>query len=303
MPKLEQLIAALKDKNVDIRTKAALDLNNFEAAGLQSTQDLAPLIKALSDPVELVRFYAAEGLGNLRSAAKPALEPLRQLLSDEEVYLAAHVALLKIDPPAPASMAALIQALGASSPDTRWYAAYSLGEIGAESGPAVEALFKTLSDTEAEVRLAAAEALDKINPANRVTASSLMQTLADEHENVEARFYAVKTLGDMGLAAQPAVGALTQALSDQDSDVRFFAADALGKIGEGLAPAVEPLIEKLSDPDYKLRQVAAKTLGRIGDRRALPDLEKLAQVEAVDFYTMMTKRAALEAIEKIKSKG
>jgi len=51
---------------------------------------------------------------------------------------------------------------------------------------------------------------------------------------------AARSLGDIGKAAKPAVGALGKTLKDADPQVRQAAAYALGRIGD---PAAKPFLE------------------------------------------------------------
>src|SRR5258708_21687552 len=67
--------------------------------------------------------------------------------------------------------------------------------------------------------------------------------------DAQARQNAADQLAELGVAAKPAVPALTQALGDANAELRWRAARALGAIGGGAADAVPALIAALDDPE------------------------------------------------------
>ena len=79
--------------------------------------------------------------------------------------------------------------------------------------------------------------------------------------DVVDRSRAAKALGAMGVAAEPAVPALVQALRDENSIFVGDVVESLRRIG---APAVPALVQALDGPDAKLRHQAAVALSRIG---------------------------------------
>lgn len=85
--------AAADSKDPEIRLRAQKALNDIESSPRY-------LIEDLKDKNPTVRAKAAEGLGRLGQAAKPAIPMLSELMkdSDESVREAAMVALINIDP-------------------------------------------------------------------------------------------------------------------------------------------------------------------------------------------------------------
>jgi hypothetical protein len=81
--------------------------------------------------------------------------------------------------------------------------------------------------------------------------------------NAAARQRAAARLGDMGVAAGPAVPALANALTDEDASVRWAAAEALGRIGPEAGAAAPALTRALADPDQGVRENAALALAAI----------------------------------------
>ncbi|HEY2760874.1 MAG TPA: HEAT repeat domain-containing protein [Pirellulales bacterium] len=95
----------------------------------------------------------------------------------------------------------------APSAPTQIAAADALGRIGQ---PAVPALIETLSDANPEVRLQACRALTYMGVKGVNAVPALMQRINDQSEVEAVRIQAANALGQIGDAAQPAVGPLLQ---------------------------------------------------------------------------------------------
>jgi HEAT repeat protein len=147
---VEPLIKALGDEDDDVRWLAADALGE-----IGDERAVEPLIKALRDDNV---HCAAEALGNIGDVR--AVEPLIKALEDEEWrvrYYAARALIIIMDARA---VEPLIGALEDETWAVRGNAAYALGEIG--DARAVEPLIKVLGDESDEVRDAAKEALKKL---------------------------------------------------------------------------------------------------------------------------------------------
>jgi HEAT repeat protein len=134
---------------------------------------------------------------------------------------------------------ALLRKLQAPKPETRAYAAGSIGRVVFRHGheppwaaSAVEALSKVLrEDPEAEVRIAAVGALRDLGPA-AVPAIPVI-VLATEDANPSVRSFAADTLGDIGHGEkQVVVPALRMLLNDHHIGTRAYAREALNRLGE-----------------------------------------------------------------------
>lgn len=184
------------------------------------------------------------------------------------------------------TLAALLQAMGDSSPLVRWRTAHLLCSIVESSSefelrdPAAfaawqeqlvdELLTGLLGD--ATTRWAAVETLGRLRLA--ATAAQLLP---------KARHYLIAALGDeqapVRLAAAEALGGMADAetvvalrgsLQHADALMRRSAATALGQVGA--KDAVVPLITLLRDGEASVRLSAAEALGCIADLRALAPL-------------------------------
>jgi HEAT repeat protein len=227
-PAFRQAIASLKDRNSDVRERAAGALGKIgllvKDAALR-LRAIDPLIAVLEDASTSVRKAAAGSLGRIGAQ-----------LQDAE-HRARIVTLL-------------IAVLKDREKDVRQIAVLALGWMA--DSRAVEPLIAALRDVNKDVRDAAAGALDKFG-------------WLPGQDEAGAAYWAVRREWDKcveigALAIGPLVIALQH--SDRDVDARRDAAGALGRIGEPLA--VPPLISALKDGDNAVREMASNALVRIG---------------------------------------
>lgn len=111
-------------------------------------------------------------------------------------------------------------------PDHRWFAAKSLGELGADeaTGP----LIRLLSAADPHARSSAASALGKIGSTE---ALPLLRELAAQDDELWVRASAVYAIGDIGGGAE-ATNFLLPFLLDPSMRVRGATAYALGRLGD-----------------------------------------------------------------------
>ena len=162
------------------------------------------------------------------------------------------------------------------------------------------------------------------------SAKSVDQWITElEHRALARRWRAAYELGQIGEAAAPATGALTQSLKDNDFRVVWYSIYALGQIGEkaaAAAPALrEALIAEKYDPeksesepqhisaiavgDKYTRRFAAQALGRIGAaaKPVAPDLRRamasddasLRVAAALALWNVAADPAAIEVLSKM----
>ena len=192
------------------------------------------------------RVAAAEALWKITKhpGAAPALA---ETLKDPQARHWATPALERIGVEGQAAVPTLIDALKGEDKVTRVYAATALGQIGAKT-EAVAALVETLKDKDAYLRCFAARSLWRIKKDPAVI-PVLLECVKDP-DNAEALWQinrhpaaapalvedlksgggGVFELGRIGVEAQAAVAALTDALKDEDEQVRNSAAQSLKKI-------------------------------------------------------------------------
>ena len=174
----------------------------------------------------------------------------------------------------------------------RWKAAEALARIGQ---PAVPKLIEALGNPDADVRWKAAITLGEIGDPRGIV--PLIGLLSDKDRFVRSRAtYA------LGLIGQPAIPALSEALSDGTVDVRRGIVAALGKIQD--PAAVRILIHALADSSDEVRQdtiTALNSEGEITTRLLIDTLynpEPVRQQGAALVLATMRRKEALEPLKE-----
>ncbi len=166
------------------------------------------------------------------------------------------------NPPSPAVVQALTEALKDSDAEVRKSALHALSRF--KTAGAFDAFMLALKDQDAEVREQAAFGLSQLRD-HRAT-DALIGALKDENAEVrEKAAFALSQLRD-----SKTVPALVAALKDADEDVREQALFALSQIRD--ASSVPGLIGALNDPKADVRQQAAFALSQLRDPSAVPGL-------------------------------
>ena len=191
---------------------------------LRASRDVSGLVKALHHRDPLIRWQAAEALGDLGDAN--AVEPLA---------------------------AAAIAEMGQ---EAAWPVAEALGKL--DDPRAVEPLIGLLGSASGETRIRAIEGLDKLGDERAV--EPLIALLGDSAEgrttNRIVRPTAANAIRRFGSAA---VDPLIASLADQSSGFQDGVAGLLGELHD--ARAVEPLIGALEVEDVYTRGIVAEALG------------------------------------------
>jgi HEAT repeat protein len=142
-------------------------------------------------------------------------------------------------------------------PVSRREAAIAPGNIHDDS--AIVALARALHDPEKEVRAAAAAGLAS---AGRPAIGALLEALADD--NWVVRYRAAEALGF--IRDERSVAALIRALEDRRDHVRYMAAKGLGRLGD--RPAGGALSAALADGNEFVRRAAGEALAALGEKTA-----------------------------------
>jgi hypothetical protein len=158
--------------------------------------------------------------------------------------------------------AALAAALQDSDLEVRELAADSLGRIGPAAKSALPALQQSLQDSESSVRRMAALAIHQLNPSDERYRRVLIEALRAGDGPVFLE------LGRRGAAAEWAVPALVELLSDPRVQVRTLAARALGEIGFAGNDVEAALRRRLRDAEPVVRKEAENALQQITSQSA-----------------------------------
>jgi len=234
-----------------------------------------PLILALNDENDEVRFAAAEALGHLRD--RRAVVGLLHSLVDGN---------------------ACVRRAAADALDTfgehGWKhqvdgSKQDIARLGASAHPqASELLLHALRDGPGSMRVQAAAALGRAGDARAVEA--LIRAMDDKHRGV--RSAAVQSLGVLrdSRAVEPVIRAF-----ENDTVLEQEAAVVLGELGD--ERAVAPLIRRLrarAAQNERLCRKIVRSLGRLGDARAIEPL-----ISVLDHPDAQVRTEAAESLRKL----
>jgi uncharacterized protein (TIGR03067 family) len=229
------LLAALKDPEPQVRSAAVGAIRELGSRG----RDAVPvLLDALSHPNKDVRVGLALALARIGSDTRDLdLLGTAMQVPDEAVLRVVVDALGEMGSAAAPAVPLLAEGLKAPNADVRLRAVTALGKIGAASPETVPTLFTALNDADARVRGAAVDALGEIGAASGGTLPALVTSLKDADARV--RYSALAAIGQQGLAARDALPVLIVALDDSDDAVRRQAWTMLERLRPAL-PKEEP---------------------------------------------------------------
>lgn len=243
-------------------------------------------IQDLKNPDDEVRKKAVFYIGEKRTAAKPAVPTLIEILPTEPNKVIRNNmarALGKIADPR--AVNALSEALFDEDYYVKLNAAWALGKI--KDTRAVQPLLRLIKGGGAKVFTmhGSASEVDQTQPVTETLKTEGMKYM-------DVQVSAIKALGE--LRDDNAVGGLVAELAEEDAgQVRCAIALSLGKIGS--PKAVPALIESLNDKIWYMRRDAAIALGQIGDMSAIEALIGKLQ----DPYT----EVAEESVKAIQGMG
>jgi HEAT repeat protein len=227
----------------------------------------------------------AQELPSENSEVAPLIDRLGN--RDARIRHEAIDGLLEIGSPA---VPALIAALGSNNDVTlRLNAASVLGDLGAESAPAVPALTQAIQDADDRVRLYATWALGNIGPSAKSAIPALILALQDRSQYV--RIYAPSALRRIGVDAKIGLSALIVALGDENARVRYNSANALGAMGMDAVTAITDLTKLLDDGEVYVKFGTVRALGNIAgafqDRATQLNRQELT--DAIEKFTPILK--------------
>jgi len=268
----------------------------FLLAVAASAQEVGALTEQLQDESALKRFEAAEALGKLGAAARPALPRLIDLLGDPKAWvkLEAGRALVRIGitkrevpglverlelvPPEvsqllaealaaqPAALDPLLEALAEDRPKRlRREAVLALTLMGPQGAKALPSLLDLVESKDAALQKAARDGLRRLAPWAGECVEPIAERLRSESAGIA--WIAARLLAGAGPAARAAIPALREAAAGADERVANAAAAALRSIDVAAADAVteallKPQAAVLRAPD-KFRVALHTTQGKV----------------------------------------
>jgi HEAT repeat protein len=228
----------------------------LQAGGAAAVPVLIELTRSNSTTV---RVDAASLLARVGAGDRATTDALLHLLIDPDLYVrqTADSALGELHPDDPRVVPALIARLGGAE---KAMALWALAEYKSAARAAVPRLIELLqSDPDTGVRWGAARTLGKIGPDAKPATDALIKALKDE--NGTLREHAAEALGEIG--AEVAVPDLTALLDDPDPRVRRDSVRSLGQLGAAAKPAIPKIQKLLQDAELPVRQAAEVALRQI----------------------------------------
>jgi HEAT repeat protein len=176
IPRMIEILQRLGNKD---GSDLILALGNYDPPAKEAVPVLAALLTA---PDERTSSYAASALGDMKTAAVPAVPDLVRCLEthrQNKTREDAAEALGEIGPKASAAVPALIKAGKDDKwPSVRKAAVTALGEMGPSAKEAIPMLRESLKSPDDWMRLAARNALFRVEPDKREEVSDI----ADKHQ-------------------------------------------------------------------------------------------------------------------------
>jgi vesicle coat complex subunit len=247
------LIEAMKDPSEQVRISAASALGELKAE-----QAVNVLINATHDQSSEVVLFAAQSLGEIGSSAAPAVPELLNLLENESCNTrqVAAIALAHIDVNVERAVPVMIKDLALSNKWARHGAALALGLMGKAAQPAIPALKRLLKDQSWDVQQQACRTLRNIGT------SEAKDALKEYPESCDSRPSAK-------VSVEQEVSMLIEDLSLSKEFLRLSAVLSLGRMGQAAQPAIPALKNLLTDQSHMLQQEACNSLRQIGTSEAL----------------------------------
>ncbi len=222
---------------------------------------------------------AVDAMERLREGQADSVPVLIELLEDTgpnsaELRWTAAELLGEIGVAAKPASGALLTALTDPDPHVRAVAAHSLPAIGVAADQAIPALTAML---ETDQQMVAARVMSQYTADAKPALPDLIEVLTDTSLDSETRWNAARTIGKIGADAAEAIPVLVVCLEDEVDTVREHSAEALGDIGPPAGSAARALAAVLNDPATRVRRDAVRSLGQIGDEAlvAVPEIKKL----------------------------
>ena len=191
---------------------------------------------------------------------------------------------------------ALVAHCKSNYPDTRLNAAKALVQLGDEHGVAALIALCQEKDEEDDVtRQFATMALGEICTPSQSVLDTLVALCLDKDEEINVRSYAIKALGNFGVARNEDVDALIGLCESEEGYEKIEPMHALAKLGDersiaaliALSQGEIPLTKLWQDSlkeisgEASIRRLAAELLGKRGEEQGIAELVALCQDSTV----------------------
>ena len=291
------LSAALQDDDAAVRSAAALAISRI---GPEAAAAVANLISLLEDQDPITRQRALIALYSIGPAAEPAMEALKEALKDNALDNSSHAAdaLGRIGEPA---IPALIEAMSHTNARTRGRAVLGLRSLGSKARKAVPDLAAALQgphDPDGGVPNYAAWALGEMGADAKEALPALRQSLKESREALLFQFNAAVAM----LLIDPSAEGAVEVLRRKDMMPKVSpldAASALALVPTEAEATLPRLMKRLEDGEYPDNSQinVIHGVGRLGPKIGAPAVPRL---EAIARNVQeMNRLAAAEALVKL----
>lgn len=234
---MSDIATRMRSTDAAARSAACRDAARDPAGALL----VEPLVAALGDCEPTVAAAASASLVMLaRSGSGDAIVPLlRHALQDRSLRVRAVLTLIRLQPPEPAWLPALVAALGVDDGPVRWAASRALVDMGRLHAEILRVLAGLVRDAAPAVRRQATLCLRELAPDQPAAALALVDASRDSDASV--RRAALTAMA--GLVAPPAAvrRRLEAARSEPDEIAAKLASLALARLGPApVREGVEP---------------------------------------------------------------
>ncbi|MFQ5952733.1 MAG: HEAT repeat domain-containing protein, partial [Candidatus Omnitrophota bacterium] len=304
-PAINHLLPVLVDGPERAKRGAAQALGKIIASIGQDPDGntTTALIKAITDPSQIVREAAMEALAIVGRPAFPGLVPLLTQLSSETRQAAAQAMGKVGDPQAVALLERTLS--GENNPDVRLAIVKALLDIGQSlredqnvRAQIITALFRVLSDREPAVYKAAMEAYQKLGATEQQYLTGYLKAFSSE--SVEVRRDVISRLWQFGRKYPDLRGMTIQvlflSLSDSDPDIFKEGVEALKVLNIENDTLVAGIIQALETGSIEIRQAALDKLVGLGLRT---DAVAEALKDRLEDEDRGMRKSAREAFERL----
>jgi HEAT repeat protein len=302
-PALPTLVRLLASEDESVRDAAAFAIWHV---GRNAVGALRPLLKALTSDAFGNRSDLVMALGEMGTAAAPAVPILVRLLEQRAVVSRCLVETLgKIGEGAREAVPALTRALQTAEASMRARIALGLWQITRESERIVPILSRILESAPGytEAVIVTMDAVRAMGPDARELLPALVHyAVSNPGEGGSSTSDALAALGPV------AVPALRQLMRLGNLSVQRVAVDALADIGPGARGALAELAPLLRTRNAQLRRSAARAIGNVGPAAKsvashLIDLLEDEEMFAPAAYALYRVGGHLDAVRAALSRG
>ena len=247
-------------KETDSTVRISL-LTSLSKVGADPKILVPRLVDALRDSNEAIRHAAINGLLASRTARKPIVESLTQLLRDQSKEMSQRAAYVlgRFGVDAASAVPVLLEMVTKQSPPDPVFVD-ALVQIGE---PAVAPLLTSAEPVPLDQLTADHWMVKCLQSMGAFAANSIRNGLG--HKNAAVRLLSVRALGALGPDAGDAATSLLEKLDDPEVHVRAAALGALVAV-ETPSKLIIPRIEKsLNDPSPIVRLGAARLVPKLGE--------------------------------------